>query len=58
MRFFLVYFFLGKNEKYKSLKEKEPVIYGDFMIQPIHNLYKTIIGNPPFIRTKKEMDFI
>lgn len=33
--------------------EKEKVIYGDFMGQPIHKLYKTIIGNPPFVRTTK-----
>lgn len=33
--------------------EKDKVIYGDFMIKSIHKLYKTIIGNPPFIRTKK-----
>ena len=29
------------------------VIYGDFMIQDISKKYATIIGNPPYIRTKK-----
>ena len=29
------------------------VIYGDFMIQEISKKYATIIGNPPYIRTKK-----
>jgi len=32
--------------------EKDNVIYGDFMKQPIYKSYKTIIGNPPYIRTK------
>ena len=29
------------------------IIYGDFMIQEITKKYTTIIGNPPYIRTKK-----
>jgi adenine-specific DNA-methyltransferase len=29
------------------------IIYGDFMIQEISKKYTTIIGNPPYIRTKK-----
>ena len=29
------------------------VIYGDFMKQAISKTYQTIIGNPPYIRTKK-----
>lgn len=33
--------------------EKEKVIYGDFMNQEITKTYKTIVGNPPFVRTKK-----
>lgn len=32
--------------------QKNNVIYGDFMKQEITKLYKTIIGNPPYIRTK------
>ena len=31
------------------------VIYGDFMQQNIKKKYKTIIGNPPFVKTKKEI---
>ena len=40
---------------------KNNVIYGDFLIQNIDKLYKTIIGNPPYVRTKKGnlyIDFI
>lgn len=33
--------------------QKEKIIYGDFMTQKITKKYKTIIGNPPYIRTKK-----
>ena len=33
--------------------QKNNVIYGDFMKEKISKLYKTIIGNPPYIRTKK-----
>lgn len=33
--------------------QKDKVIYGDFMKQSIIKTYKTIIGNPPYIRTKK-----
>ena len=41
--------------------KKETIIYGDFMKQIIIKSYKTIIGNPPYIRTKKGnlyIDFI
>ena len=34
--------------------EKENVIYGDFMTQKITKTYKTIIGNPPYVKTKKK----
>jgi adenine-specific DNA-methyltransferase len=30
---------------------KKDVLYGNFMQQPITKTYKTIIGNPPYIRT-------
>ena len=56
------------NEKYPSITfdmyeidrkiklldkiDKKRVIYGDFMKQEIIKRYKTIIGNPPYIRTK------
>lgn len=33
--------------------EKDAVIYGDFMTQNIQKKYQTIVGNPPFVRTKK-----
>jgi len=41
--------------------QKEKVIYGDFMKQNITKTYKTIIGNPPYVKTKKGnlyVDFI
>ena len=44
---------IDTNIKFLEGIEKEKVIYGDFMVQPIHKLYKTIISNPPFVRTKK-----
>jgi adenine-specific DNA-methyltransferase len=37
------------------------IIYGDFLKENINNKFKTIIGNPPFVRTKKGnlyIDFI
>jgi len=33
--------------------EKDKVIYGDFMKQKITKTYKTIVGNPPYVKTKK-----
>jgi adenine-specific DNA-methyltransferase len=33
--------------------QKENVIYGDFIKQSITKQYKTIVGNPPYVRTKK-----
>lgn len=33
--------------------QKDKVIYGDFIIQTIIKQYKTIVGNPPYVRTKK-----
>lgn len=33
--------------------EKDKVVYGDFMKQTITETYRTIIGNPPYVRTKK-----
>ena len=33
--------------------QKDKVIYGDFMTQTITKRYKTIVGNPPYVRTKK-----
>ena len=40
---------------------KDLIIYGDFMKQTIIKKYKTIVGNPPYVRTKKGnlyIDFI
>ena len=33
--------------------QKDKVIYGDFITQTITKTYKTIVGNPPYVRTKK-----
>jgi len=33
--------------------DKDKVIYGDFMKKKITKNYKTIVGNPPYVRTKK-----
>jgi len=33
--------------------QKDNVIYGDFINQIITKKYKTIVGNPPYVRTKK-----
>jgi adenine-specific DNA-methyltransferase len=33
--------------------QKDKVVYGDFMKQIITKTYKTIVGNPPYVRTKK-----
>ena len=35
--------------------DKNNIIYGDFMNQKITKTYKTIIGNPPYVKTKKEI---
>jgi adenine-specific DNA-methyltransferase len=44
---------IDKNIKLLDKIQKDQVIYGDFMIQTITKKYKTIIGNPPYVRTKK-----
>ena len=33
--------------------QKDKVIYGDFMKQTISKTYETIVGNPPYVRTKR-----
>lgn len=41
--------------------QKDSVVYGDFMKQTIAKTYTTIVGNPPYVRTKKGnlyIDFI
>jgi len=44
---------IDENIKLLDEIQQEKVIYGDFMKQEITKKYKTIIGNPPYIRTKK-----
>jgi adenine-specific DNA-methyltransferase len=38
--------------------QKDMVIYGDFLEQSIIKKYKTIIGNPPYVKTKTENLYI
>lgn len=41
--------------------KKEKIVYGDFMHQNVNTKYDTIIGNPPYVKTKKGnlyIDFI
>ena len=41
--------------------DKNNIIYGDFIKEKVTKTYKTIIGNPPYIKTKKRnlyIDFI
>ena len=41
--------------------DKEKVVYGDFLTQNILKKYTTIVGNPPYVRTKTGnlyLDFI
>lgn len=33
--------------------QKDRVVYGDFMKQSIAKTYKTIVGNPPYVKSKK-----
>ena len=38
--------------------QKDNIIYGDFMKQKITKTYKTIVGNPPYVKTKKRNLYI
>ena len=52
---------IDTNIKMLNNIDRSKIIFGDFMEQPINKLYKTIIGNPPYVRTKKGnlyIDFI
>jgi adenine-specific DNA-methyltransferase len=52
---------IDKKIKLLDKIQKDKIIYGDFMKQTITKTYKTIIGNPPYVRTKKGnlyIDFI
>ena len=44
---------IDKKIKLLGNIQKDEVIYGDFMQQTITKTYKTIVGNPPYVRTKK-----
>lgn len=44
---------IDKNIKLLDKIQKDKVIYCDFMKQTITKKYKTIVGNPPYVRTKK-----
>ena len=44
---------IDSNIKLLDKIQKNDVIYGDFMKQTISKRYKTIVGNPPYVRTKK-----
>ncbi len=44
---------IDKEIKLLDKIQKDKIIYGDFMTQLITKRYKTIIGNPPYVRTKK-----
>lgn len=52
---------IDKKIKMLDKIQKDKIIYGDFIKQNITKTYKTIIGNPPYIRTKSGniyIDFI
>jgi len=52
---------IDKKIKLLDKIQKDKVVYGNFMKQTITKTYKTIVGNPPYIRTKKGnvyIDFI
>ena len=44
---------IDTNIKLLDKIQKDKIVYGDFMQQIITKTYKTIIGNPPYVRTKK-----
>lgn len=44
---------IDTNIKFSDKIQKNKIIYGDFIKQIIIKTYKTIIGNPPYVRTKK-----
>ena len=44
---------IDNNIELLSSLKQEDVKFSDFMKEPISKLFKTIIGNPPYVRTKK-----
>jgi adenine-specific DNA-methyltransferase len=52
---------IDKNIKLLEIIDKDKIIFEDFLKQNINKKYITIIGNPPYVRTKKGnlyIDFI
>jgi adenine-specific DNA-methyltransferase len=49
---------IDKTIKILKGVDKKKIIYGDFLEQSFNKKYKTIIGNPPYIRTKKGNKYI
>ena len=43
---------IDKTIKILDKVEKDKIIYGDFIEQNIQKTYKTIVGNPPYVKTK------
>jgi adenine-specific DNA-methyltransferase len=43
---------IDKKIKILDKVQKDKIIYGDFIEQNIQKTYKTIVGNPPYVRTK------
>lgn len=44
---------IDKNIKLLDKIQKDNIFYGDFINQKIIKKYKTILGNPPYVRTKR-----
>jgi len=49
---------IDKTIKLLDNIDKDKIIYGDFLQQTIDKKYKTIIGNPPFIKNKQSNLYI
>jgi adenine-specific DNA-methyltransferase len=43
---------IDKTIKILDKVQKDKIIYGDFIEQNIKKTYKTIVGNPPYVKTK------
>ena len=40
------------DEKIDFIIDTEDIEFGDFLLKDIKKLYKTIVGNPPYVKTK------
>lgn len=49
---------IDKNIQLLNSINKDDVIYDDFLLYEINETYDTIIGNPPYIKTKKGNKYI